>query len=269
MLIEVSKLPLQISLTYFILAVPMRKCLGKHLCMSSPFPIAILLDRRVTCQKLTMIITIIIIIIIPVLIQRHFFVNLPPQNFQEASFALTISPHLHWLYHLICIDYITSFALTISPHLHWLYHLRNISAPICEWIISFHMEFLIIIIYRDFLPPPIRSSHVKSDTAHTVIKIHPLAHILDTWALIFSSCPLLTVYPNRIMQRHPSPLHVITTRAWEGGLKEHSAKQKWLRETHSVTYVPGLSTLFDTSLSRSLNSHSSVAQGHFHTIHPA
>ena len=80
------------------------------------------------------------------------------------------------------------------------------------------------------------------------IKIHPFAHILDSWALIFSSCALFTVYPNRIMWRHPSPLHVITTRArWlshgaEGGPKEHRAKQRWPSETHSVTYVPGLST---------------------------
>ena len=34
---------------------------------------------------------------------------------------------------------------------------------------------------------------------HTVIKIHLLAHILDTCALIFSSCAIFTVYPNRIM----------------------------------------------------------------------
>ena len=34
--------PSSISLSYFILAVPMSKCLGKHSCMSSPFPIAIL-----------------------------------------------------------------------------------------------------------------------------------------------------------------------------------------------------------------------------------
>ena len=57
----------------------------------------------------------------------------------------------------------------------------------------------IIIIYQDFLPKTRRGSHVKSDKTHTVIKIHPLAHILDTWALIFSSCALFTVYPNRIM----------------------------------------------------------------------
>ena len=31
-----------VSLSYFILTVPMRECLGKHSCMSSPFPIAIL-----------------------------------------------------------------------------------------------------------------------------------------------------------------------------------------------------------------------------------
>ena len=33
---------LSVSLSYFILAVPMSKCLGKHSFMSSPFPIAIL-----------------------------------------------------------------------------------------------------------------------------------------------------------------------------------------------------------------------------------
>ena len=33
-----------VSLSYLFLAVPMPECLGKHLCMSSPFPIAILND---------------------------------------------------------------------------------------------------------------------------------------------------------------------------------------------------------------------------------
>ena len=32
---------------------------------------------------------------------------------------------------------------------------------------------------------------------HTIIKMHPLAHILDILALIFSSCALFTVSPNR------------------------------------------------------------------------
>ena len=34
--------PLSVYLSYFILTVPVRKCLGKHSCMSSLFPIAIL-----------------------------------------------------------------------------------------------------------------------------------------------------------------------------------------------------------------------------------
>ena len=40
--------------------------------------------------------------------------------------------------------------------------------------------FVIIIIYHDFLPTPRRGSHVKSGKTHTVIKIHPLANILDS-----------------------------------------------------------------------------------------
>ena len=39
---------------------------------------------------------------------------------------------------------------------------------------------IIMITYHDFLPPPRRGSHVKSDNTPTVIKIHVLAHILDT-----------------------------------------------------------------------------------------
>ena len=39
---------------------------------------------------------------------------------------------------------------------------------------------IIIIIYHDFLPTPRRGSHVKSGKTHTDIKIHPLAHILDS-----------------------------------------------------------------------------------------
>ena len=99
------------------------------------------------------------------------------------------------------------------------------------------------IIYNDFLPPPRRGSDVQSDNTHTIINIHPLACILDICALIFSSCAIFTVYPNRIMQRHPTPLQVITTSTREGGPKDHRDKHKWPSETHSVTYVPGLSTL--------------------------
>ena len=45
-----------VSLPYFILADPMRKCLGKHSCMSSPFPITIrkgiLFFRSVKAMKI-------------------------------------------------------------------------------------------------------------------------------------------------------------------------------------------------------------------------
>ena len=40
---------------------------------------------------------------------------------------------------------------------------------------------------------------------------------------------------------------MITNRARESGPKEHRAKKKWQRETHSVTYVPGLFTLSNIS----------------------
>ena len=66
--------------------------------------------------------------------------------------------------------------------------------------------------------------------------IHSKAHLLDTCALLFSS----SFQP---LPFQPTPLQVLTTRAREGGPKEHRAKQKWPRETHSVTYAPWLSTL--------------------------
>ena len=46
---------------------------------------------------------------------------------------------------------------------------------------------VVIIIYHDFLPPPRRGIYVKSDNTHTIVNIHPLAHILDICALILSS----------------------------------------------------------------------------------
>ena len=91
------------------------------------------------------------------------------------------------------------------------------------------------ITYHEFLPSQRRGSHFKSDNTHTIVNTHPLhTHILDNFALLFSSCFLFTVYPNRIML-NPTPLQVIPTRAREAGPKEHRAKQKRPRETHSVT----------------------------------
>ena len=43
------------------------------------------------------------------------------------------------------------------------------------------------------------SSPITHTHRHTLIKIHPLARILDICATIFSSCALFTVHPNRII----------------------------------------------------------------------
>ena len=79
---------------------------------------------------------------------------------------------------------------------------------------------------------------MSSQITHT-INIHPLAHKFDTWALIFSSCVLFS------RRAHPSPgdNHQST-----GGRSERTQSQaKWPCETHSVTHVPGLSSLSDLS----------------------
>ena len=67
-------------------------------------------------------------------------------------------------------------------------------------------QWKMIIIYHNYLPTPRRGSHVKSDKTHTVIKIHPLAHILDSWASIFSSCALFSLSkPYHVKASIPSP----------------------------------------------------------------
>ena len=129
---------------------------------------------------------------------------------------------------------------------------------------------IMIIIYHDVLPPPRRGCHVKSDNTHTLSStIHPLAHILNTCTLIFSSCVIFTVYPNRVMQRHPTPLKVKTTRAREGGPKEHRAKHGRVKLIQLHMYQDSPLFPIFCALTRSLHRHSSVAQGHLHTIHPA
>ena len=45
-----------VSLSYFIPAAPMRECLGRHLCLSSPFPWMVIpfsWNEMIECQKLT------------------------------------------------------------------------------------------------------------------------------------------------------------------------------------------------------------------------
>ena len=76
--------------------------------------------------------------------------------------------------------------------------------------------------------------------------MHPFAHVLCicTFSVV---APFLQFIPTVSFNSIPPLSTVVTTRARKGGPKEHSAKQKWPRETHSVTYVPGLSTLSDLS----------------------
>ena len=47
---------------------------------------------------------------------------------------------------------------------------------------------------------------MSSQTTHTLPNIHPLAHILDTSALIFSCYALFSLsQPHNVMASHPSP----------------------------------------------------------------
>ena len=61
------------------------------------------------------------------------------------------------------------------------------------------------------LPKSSQITHIQSSN------IHPLAHILDTCEFILNSSALFTLYPTLVQ--------VITTKAWEGGPKQHRAKQ--------------------------------------------
>ena len=81
---------------------------------------------------------------------------------------------------------------------------------LCSSYISYSFAsniFIIILTYNHFLPPPRRSSHVESDNTHTIINIHPLAHLLDICSLIFSSLrPFYSLsQPHHITAYHPSP----------------------------------------------------------------
>ena len=115
-------------------------------------------------------------------------------------------------------------------------------------------------------PPPRRGSQVNSDNTHThtVIKIHPLTHILDTWALIFCSCPLLFIPTASLpspCDNHPS----------KGGHARNSFSYKCTRALHSfrsfahcleastvipllpkATFTPSISSLTSVSLVPSL-----------------
>ena len=104
-------------------------------------------------------------------------------------------------YYIICMQYIC--VCTIYRTCRYLYqHLINNQT----FKKVFCSQLLLLIIYHDFLPPARRGSHVKSDNTHTIINIHPLAHIFDTCAMIFSSCTLTQFIPIAyITASHPAP----------------------------------------------------------------
>ena len=62
-----------------------------------------------------------------------------------------------------------------------------------------------MIIYHDFFSPPRSCTHVKSDTKHTIINIHPLAHILNISALIFNNCTIIIIGVYRPPDKSKNP----------------------------------------------------------------
>ena len=63
--------------------------------------------------------------------------------------------------------------------------------------------------------------------------IHTLVHVVGTCDLI---SVLFTVYANRIMERHPTPLQVIRYQAREGSPKEYGNKAK-TAAAPSIIYI--------------------------------
>ena len=76
---------------------------------------------------------------------------------------------------------------------------------------------------------------MSSLTTHTVIKIHPLAHILDTWALIFSSYPfhsLSQLHHVMVSLSSPCDNHQRT-----GGHSERTPCQAKMATWNSLSYI--------------------------------
>ena len=92
--------------------------------------------------------------------------------------------------------------------------------------LAIKLDIIIIIIYHD--SPPRRGSHVKLENARTIIKHTPLAHILDTCALTFSSWAIFTVY-----HKHQST----------GGWSERTRCQAKMAVLNSIIYICTCSAL--------------------------
>ena len=96
------------------------------------------------------------------------------------------------------------------------------------------------------------SSHITHTRSSN---IHPIAHILDTCALILGSCALFSLSQlHHVMASHPSP-----------GDSHQNTRGKNSRVKLNQLHMHQGSQLFPVfhALLRSLNSYYSVAQGHF------
>ena len=92
----------------------------------------------------------------------------------------------------------------------------------------------------------------------TRIKHTPLAHILDTCALIFSmGCAIFLQFITPLSV-NPSHLQVITTRAREVVPKEHGAMQKWPRATFSYIRTRALHSFLSFAHCRAASTVSSL-----------
>ena len=110
---------------------------------------------------------------------------------------------------------------------------------------------------------------------------HPLVHILDTCSLIFSGCALFysLLQPHHVMASHPfysllQPYHVMASHPSPGDNHQSMEvvcntwpSKKCPVKLNQLHMHQGFPVFF--YLSHSLQHHSSVAQGHLHTIHPA
>ena len=93
----------------------------------------------------------------------------------------------------------------------------------------------------DIFPSPRRSSHVKAIYLRRTIQHTPVSPC--TSAPQFSlAAPFLQFNPTASCNGIQPFSMWGNTSAQEGGSKEHRNQEKWLSETRSSTYAPGLST---------------------------
>ena len=86
-------------------------------------------------------------------------------------------------------------------------------------------------LHQGWVVMPSQITHI-----HTIIKIHPLAHLLDSWASIFSSLPFFYILsqPHHVTTSLPSPgdNHQIT-----GGRSERTRCQAKMATWNSFSYI--------------------------------